>query len=140
DKLALAALEATLALYADPARAALEVPALAMLKASLEDLETRARRLAAALAAAMPDLLLRLERGGGEVGGGALPLSQSLGWVVEVRPPRLGPQELQDRARGADPPVLGILRAGTLRLDPRALADAEIQECAAALRGVWSGI
>jgi len=35
--------------------------------------------------------------------------------------------------------VLGIIRAGALRLDPRTLSDAEIEECATALRGVWSG-
>src|SRR5204862_4356729 len=51
DKLALAALEATLALYADPERAAREVPALAMLRATPEQLEPRARRLADALPA-----------------------------------------------------------------------------------------
>ena len=140
DKLALAALEASLALYADPARAALEVPALAMLKASLEDLETRARRLAAALAAAMPDLRLRLERGRGEVGGGALPQSELPGWVVEVRHPRLDAETLQERARGAEPPVLGIIRSGVFRLDPRTLSDAELEECAAALAPVWSGL
>lgn len=45
DKLTLAALEATLALYRDPARAMGEIPVLAMLGASTDQLRRRARRL-----------------------------------------------------------------------------------------------
>ncbi|MDF1506397.1 L-seryl-tRNA(Sec) selenium transferase, partial [Roseisolibacter sp. H3M3-2] len=51
DKLTLAALEATLALYRDPAKARREIPALAMLTAPAEALRERADRLEAALAA-----------------------------------------------------------------------------------------
>ena len=138
DKLALAALEATLALYADPERAAREVPALVMLKASLEELESRARRLALALAKHVPELGMRIQRGAGEVGGGALPLRELPGWVVEVKHPRLDAQALQERARAADPPVIGIIRAGAFRLDPRTLAESEIDEAATALERAWS--
>ena len=51
DKLTLAALEATLALYRDPARAVSAIPALAMLTTSVMALEARASHLAAVLAA-----------------------------------------------------------------------------------------
>src|SRR6185437_11009668 len=51
DKLTLAALEATLALYRDPARALREIPALAQLGARVGDLRLRAERMADALAA-----------------------------------------------------------------------------------------
>ena len=46
DKLSLAALEATLALYSDPERARAEIPVLAMLTADEAALTERARRLA----------------------------------------------------------------------------------------------
>ncbi len=46
DKLSLAALEATLALYRDPDLAAREIPALAMLLAGREELDSRAREIA----------------------------------------------------------------------------------------------
>ncbi len=39
------------------------------------------------------------------------------------------------RARAADPPVIGTVRAGRWRLDPRTLADAELEEVAAVLAG-----
>ena len=128
DKLALAALEATLSLYADPERAAREVPVLAMLRLKPEDLEPRARSLARALEARVPGLRTEVEPGQGEVGGGALPLERLPGWVVEVIRAGLDARELEQRARAAEPPVIGTIRAGRWRLDPRTLSDAELSE------------
>jgi L-seryl-tRNA(Ser) seleniumtransferase len=138
DKLALAALEATLPLYADAAVAAREVPALAMLAAAPEVLEQRAKQLAAALERGVAGLTARLARGAGEVGGGALPLHELPGWAVEVCHASLDANELQLRARRAAPPVLGIIRAGAFRLDPRTLRGDELTEAAAALAEVWN--
>jgi L-seryl-tRNA(Ser) seleniumtransferase len=138
DKLALAALEATLPLYADPALAVREVPALAMLAASSEALEKRAKQLAAALETRVPRLTTRLARGTGEVGGGALPLHELPGWAVEVTHASLDANELQRRARDAEPPVLGIIRGGAFRLDPRTLAEDEWLEAAESLARVWN--
>jgi L-seryl-tRNA(Ser) seleniumtransferase len=133
DKLQLAALEATLALYADPDRARREIPALAMLALTPEALEPRARRLADALTAAVPGLATRVVRGDGEVGGGALPLQRLPGWVVELEQPGRSAADLERLARAAEPPVIGLVRGGRLRLDPRTLSDAELDECAAAI-------
>jgi L-seryl-tRNA(Ser) seleniumtransferase len=137
DKLALAALEATLPLYADPARAAREVPALAMLAATPETLERRARDLARALAARLPGIETGVVPGEGEVGGGSLPRERLPGWVVEVRHPAYPAQELERRARAADPAVIGTVRGGAFRLDPRTLLDGEAEEAAGALATAW---
>jgi len=137
DKLALAALEATLPAYADPERAVREIPALAMLKADAADLERRARDLASALGQRCPAARLRVERAAGEVGGGALPLVRLPGWVVEVTIPDRSADELDARARGAEPPVIGYIREGRLRLDVRTLSDDEIREAAEALGRAW---
>ena len=51
DKLTLAALEATLALYRDPARALREIPALAQLTCAVDVLRERAERIAARVSA-----------------------------------------------------------------------------------------
>jgi L-seryl-tRNA(Ser) seleniumtransferase len=138
DKLALAALEATLALYADPERAARDVPALAMLRATPEQLEPCARRLADALQARVPGLTARVARGAGEAGGGSLPLQKLPGWVVEVEVAGRTANDLERLARAADPPVIGTIRAGRLRLDPRTLAAAEIDEAVEALARAWA--
>ena len=128
DKLALAALEATLPLYADPERAAREVPVLAMLRQQPEDLERRARHLAEVLAFRVPGLRTSVVPGHGEVGGGALPLARLPGWVVEVEQEGRDAHDLERRARTAEPPVIGTIRAGRWRLDPRTLADPELDE------------
>jgi L-seryl-tRNA(Ser) seleniumtransferase len=120
DKLTLAALEGTLALYLDPARAAREVPVLRMLGEPAESVRARAARLAEAVGGEVEETVAR-------VGGGALPLAEipSFGCAVE--------EELAAPLRDGEPPVVGIVRDGRLLLDCRTLGDAEVGEVAAAV-------
>jgi L-seryl-tRNA(Ser) seleniumtransferase len=62
------------------------------------------------------------------VGGGALPLQRLPGWVVEVEQEGRDAPELERRARAAEPPVIGTIRAGRWRLDPRTLTVAELDD------------
>ena len=134
DKLTLAALEATLAAYCDPARAIGEIPALAMLRAAPEALERRARSLALALESSSPGLKVAVERGTGEVGGGAMPLQRLRGWVVTLEWAFGSAQELDAISRAADPPLIGYIRGGKLRLDVRTLTDDEAAEAVKTLQ------
>ena len=118
DKLTLAALEGTLALYLDPERALREVPVLRMLAEPAEAIRTRAGRLG--------------ELTGGEVeepvaggGGGALPLAELPSFACSVE------EALATALRQGEPPVVGVVRDGRLLLDCRTLADAELGEVAA---------
>ena len=126
DKLSLAALEATLALYREPERARAEIPVLAMLTADEPSLAGRARRLAEGIGA-----LAEIVAASAKVGGGALPLLELPGPVVAVAGP---PEALAARLRAADPPVVGRIQEGRLLLDPRTLADEEVDVVAAAVR------
>jgi L-seryl-tRNA(Ser) seleniumtransferase len=128
DKLTLAALEATLPLYAVPGRAVREVPVLAMLRLTPEELQSRARRLARGLEARVSGLSAKVMPGYGEVGGGALPLQRLPGWVVEVQQAGRDAHEIERHARATEPPVIGTIRAGRWRLDPRTLSEAELEE------------
>ena len=140
DKLTLAACEATLLAYSDPERARNEIPALRMLAAPQEELERRARWLAEAIRLRVPSCRTTVERGDGEVGGGALPLLRLPGWVVGVSHPRCTADELDRMCRAADPPVVGYIRTGQLRLDVRTLTDEDAEEAAEALgRMTWPG-
>jgi L-seryl-tRNA(Ser) seleniumtransferase len=121
DKLSLAALEATLALYREPERVFEEIPVLRML---LADPRPRAEALARA--------------GGGEiveatakVGGGSLPLLELPGPVVALAG---NAEDLAARLRANDPPVIGRIQDGRLLLDPRTIGDEEIDIVAAAVR------
>ena len=138
DKLALAALEATLPFYADPERACVEIPVLAMLAVTEDVLMERAQRLASELRARVPGLLTDVTSGQGEVGGGSLPLQKLVGPVLLIEHVTLTAAELEARARGADPPVIGTIRADRFRLDPRTLTEVELAMAATALARVWT--
>jgi L-seryl-tRNA(Ser) seleniumtransferase len=124
DKLSLAALEATLALYRDPERARREVPVLAMLESSDEQLQARAERLRAALGG-------EIVRGVARVGGGALPLLELHGPVLALDG---DPVQLAARLRAGDPPVVARIHDGRVLLDPRTLADDELELVIRAVR------
>ena len=113
DKLGLAALEGTLALYLDPARARREVPVLQMLEEPLASVRARAARLAERVGGEVEETV-------GRVGGGALPVTDLPSAACAVDVALAGP------LRAGDPPVLGIVRDGRLLLDARTLTDADL--------------
>jgi L-seryl-tRNA(Ser) seleniumtransferase len=131
DKLALAALEATLRLYRDPERARREIPVLRMLDAPEPELAARAGRLREAIeragGAAAPI------RASAKVGGGALPLLELEGPVVAVEPGRDGVDALAAGLRAGEPAVVGRVQDGRLLLDPRTLTDDEAEAAGAAV-------
>jgi L-seryl-tRNA(Ser) seleniumtransferase len=134
DKLSLAALEATLQLYRDPAGALRDVPVLRMLTAGEEELATRAELMRAALAEAGVDA--RVVTAEAKVGGGALPLLELSGPVCAIDPGRMSLDELARRLRMGEPPVVGRARQGWLLLDPRTLDDAEAEAAASGVIAV----
>jgi L-seryl-tRNA(Ser) seleniumtransferase len=129
DKLSLAALEATLKLYRDPALARRELPVLAMLSASQVELERRARVLAEATGGEIVASTAR-------VGGGALPLLELSGPAVALHGGSAGVDALAQALRAADPAVIGRIQHDRLLLDPRTLTDEEAEEAALAVRAV----
>jgi L-seryl-tRNA(Ser) seleniumtransferase len=126
DKLSLAALEATLALYRDPERARAEIPVLAMLTADEATLAERARRLADGIGAGA-----EIVAASAKVGGGALPLLELPGPVVAVGG---APDALAARLRAGEPPVVGRIQDGRLLLDPRTLTEDDVDVVAAVVR------
>jgi L-seryl-tRNA(Ser) seleniumtransferase len=125
-RLPLAALAATLALYRDPERARREIPVLAMLDADPATLERRARWLSDATGGEVVQAIAR-------VGGGALPLLELPGAAVALAPPGIGPQELAAALRAGDPPVIARIAEERVILDPRTLAEDELEPAAAAV-------
>jgi L-seryl-tRNA(Ser) seleniumtransferase len=126
DKLSLAALEATLAIYRDPELARRELPVLAMLDAAPAELQARARALAQACGGEVVDSTAK-------VGGGALPLLELPGPAVAVE---VG---LAAALRAGEPPVVGRIADGRLLLDVRTLTDEEAGQAAAAVRAARAG-
>ncbi len=131
DKLSLAALEATVALYRDPELARAELPVLEMLTAGEEKLRRRADVLAGETGGEVVTAVAR-------VGGGALPLLELPGPVVMIDPGPEGADVLAAALRRHDPPVIGRIRQDRLLLDPRTLTDDEAREVARAVRAVMA--
>jgi L-seryl-tRNA(Ser) seleniumtransferase len=127
DKLSLAALEATLALYRDPELARRELPVLAMLTATGEELHHRAQILATETGG-------EIIAGVARVGGGALPLLELPGPAVAVDAGAEGAEALAHGLRRADPAVVARIRQGRLLLDPRTLTDEEARAAGRAVR------
>jgi L-seryl-tRNA(Ser) seleniumtransferase len=117
DKLTLAALEGTLALYLDaPER----IPVLGMLRDDTGSVRLRAERLARLVGGDVEETVAR-------AGGGALPLADLPSYACAVE------EELAARLRSSDPPVIAVVRDGRTLLDCRTLTDAEVDEVAAAI-------
>jgi L-seryl-tRNA(Ser) seleniumtransferase len=120
DKLTLAALEGTLALYLEPERALEDIPVLRMTLEAADSVRARADRLAELTGGEVEETV-------GRVGGGALPLAELPSFACAVE------EELAAPLRAGEPPVVGVVRDGRLLLDCRTLSDAEIDEVAAAV-------
>lgn len=122
DKLTLAALEATLALYLDPERARREVPVLRMLTHEAGELARRAT----ALALEAPSRFAAVTRAGtSAVGGGAFPAATLPTTLVALDPGPIGAHGLALRLRLAATPVVARVEDGQVLLDPRTLGAGE---------------
>ena len=118
DKMTLAALEATLAIYREPARAVREIPALAMLTALPAIIEARARRVANALSEC--GIVASVRATEASVGGGAFPSARIPSFAVAVESPSADRTEAA--LRGAPRAVIGRIADGRVLLDLRGIA------------------
>ena len=145
DKVTLAGLEATLALYRDPDRARERIPALRMITTPVEELERRAEAVLGAVA----------RQAGGEgwggggdgvvgagwslVGGGTFPEARLPSAVIRLRAGEEAGAWLAV-LRAHDPPVVARGRRGRVVVDMRTVAPREDEVVAAALRSLRAKI
>ncbi len=124
DKMTLAALEATLRLYRDPARAVSEIPTLRMLTKTTEQCRAQASALAEALRAVAGSCALSLEVADDVslAGGGSLPGTEIATAVVKLACEGHSEAELDRRLRALPTPVIARVRGGSLILDVRTLS------------------
>lgn len=125
DKLTLAALEATLRLYAADRES--EIPTIRYLaRRPAEVLE-----MCEAVAEHLPGCVI--EPSLSEVGGGSLPGEGLATWRIGL-PGEAGPW--LEALRGWDPPIIGRIEKGKTWLDPRTCEDAEIALVCEALTAI----
>jgi L-seryl-tRNA(Ser) seleniumtransferase len=123
DKLALAALEATLASHARGASLT-EVPALRMLALTYEEIKRRARALLARLARRAPGAALHWEiiEGTSAVGGGSAPTTHPRTALIALKHERLSAVALEQGLRMGTPPVVARIMEDRVLIDLRTVA------------------
>jgi L-seryl-tRNA(Ser) seleniumtransferase len=130
DKMTLAALEATLALYRDPAVAVREIPVLRMLTLEPDELAGRARRLAERCPTALsPEVVA----GQSAVGGGSFPEAALPTSLVALDAGPLGADRLALRLRLGEPAVVARTAGGRVLLDPRTIPESSLDAVATAV-------
>jgi L-seryl-tRNA(Ser) seleniumtransferase len=122
DKVRLAALEATLRLYADPARLVERLPTIRSLARPAPEIRAQAERLLAAVQKALGDASkVSIESVRGQIGSGALPVDLLPSFALAVR--GKGLDNVADAFRRLPVPVIGRISDGALYLDLRTLED-----------------
>ena len=132
DKLILTALQATVDLYL--AGKSNELPALAMLEITTDQLRVRAE----ALLAQIRDLPLRSAIGEGEanVGGGSLPRAIIPSVTLDLLPEKISLDDFAMRLRHGSPPVAGYIASGKFKLDLRTIFPRQDAQLVSALASV----
>lgn len=116
-KLTLAALGATLALHADP-ESRKRLPTLAAL-GSPDEVRARARRLASALAGALPEAAPEVVASTAYLGGGASPAEGMASAAVRLPAPAGREADLAAALRTGEPPIIPRVHEGAVLLDLR---------------------
>lgn len=122
DKLSLAALEATLRLYLDPATATKKIPALGMLCATEEELLAKAERLCASLSTEFHVSVLTLP---GQAGGGAMPEESLPSAGIAITHPRKTAQDIAGLFREGSVPIVGRISGERFLLDVRTIDEGD---------------
>lgn len=134
DKFTLSSLESVLREYFDTAKALKNVPTLAMLTITPEELKKRAQRM-------QRQLKTRIDRQCkmtivptiSRVGGGALPEFGLDSWALDMRPHRMKLSVFEKRLRNLPIPLIGRIENNRFLLDVRTIQDREIKELVAVL-------
>ena len=127
DKMTLAALESTLHLYRDEAKAVSTIPTLRMLTLPPRVIANRARRLRSWLTKMGSDRLeVAVIKASSRVGGGALPLQELPTRCVGVKIEGMSSNAIERAMREATPPIIGYIEDDLFLMDVRTILDEEI--------------
>jgi len=131
DKLTLAGLAATLALYRD--RNEQEVPAVRMIARTSEALHAEAQRVVDQIGA-VAGLTFAIEGCTSTVGGGAMPTAELPSWAVTIA--GRSPDALDRKLRAARVPVVARIDQGKLWLDVRTVGEDDVPDLVEAVRAL----
>jgi L-seryl-tRNA(Ser) seleniumtransferase len=127
DKMTLAALETSFRLYRDEAQAIRRIPTLRMLTLDLNELTSKANRLADDLEAiGASELEITRVDLSSKAGGGALPLLKLPSKCLRIRIRGLSANTLAKKMRQNSPPIVGRIEDDGFIIDNRTLLDDDL--------------
>lgn len=140
DKLALAALQATLASYSRGSQFE-EIPVLRMLAHTPEEAERRASDFLSRISERLGEGSLQLELSEGEsaVGGGAAPTASLRATVIALKHASLSPDAVDLALRRHSPPVIARILEEKVLIDLRTVQSGEEEELINALLALSAG-
>jgi len=127
DKLTLAALEATVCLYRDEAKAVSRIPTLRMLTMDINEIDQKALKLMENLKKIDPSRLqIDLIELSSKAGGGALPLLSLPSKCLRIKIEGLSANTLEVNMRKNSPPIIGRIQDDAFIIDARTLQDDDL--------------
>jgi len=127
DKLTLAALEATVCLYRDEAKAVRRIPTLRMLTMDINEIGPKASKLMENLKKIDASRLrVDIVELSSKAGGGALPLLELPSKCLRVQIEGLSANTLAINMRKNSPPIIGRIEDDAFIIDPRTLQDNDL--------------
>ena len=135
DKLTLAALEATLREYLDPADALEHNPTLRMITATMDTLQPKGEHLYDCMQKVCDgSFRVSLTEDFGQVGGGSVPTQMIRSAVVAVEPDHVSLDELEKRLRELSLPIIARISKERLLLDVRTIEEHHFEYVAQSIK------
>ncbi len=129
DKFTLASLENVLRNYYDFSAALKNVPTLALLTQTNDQIKARGRKVLRRVGKLLSDVCpIKLVPTVSRVGGGAMPEYSLSSWALELRPKNMGVNVLEREFRNLQIPIIGRIENDSFLIDVRTVLDSELHE------------
>jgi L-seryl-tRNA(Ser) seleniumtransferase len=127
DKMTLAALESTIRLYRDEAKAVQTIPTLRMLTMNIAEIEHRALELLNNLMGLNDSRIgIDIVDLSSKAGGGALPFLELPSKCLRIKIDGLSANVLESKMRNNSPPIIGRIEDDAFIIDPRTLRNEDL--------------
>ncbi len=126
DKLTLAGFEATVMEYLDEDKAITAIPTLRMLLQKPEEIRIRANKISRKLKKRIRNARIWVMADASRAGGGALPERDLPTFATAIKPDMLSVNDLEEKLRKGDPPIIARVKEDSLLLDARTIRDHDI--------------
>lgn len=140
NKLTLAGFEATLMEYIDEEKAIENIPTLRVLLQKTEEIKGIAKKIAARLRRDIKNAQIHVLLDSSRAGGGALPEMDLPTYVVSIKSDKISVNELEERLRKGNPPIISRIKEDSLIIDARTVMDKDLEGIVNGIRSALSDI